>query len=103
MTILGRPRGRVRMTSDRTSIEGKSKDASAADAGPARHRISRIAHRAGNDREALRLATEAGVDWIEIDLWSSFGRLVARHERGVWRLPFVYEGWHVRPLRRPPM
>lgn len=62
-------------------------------------RITRIAHRAGNDRAALRRAIEAGVDWIEIDLWYAWGRLVARHERGVWRLPVVYDKWHVRLLR----
>ena len=59
----------------------------------------RIAHRAGNDRTALQRAIEAGVDWIEIDLWYAWGRLVARHERGVWRLPVVYDKWHVRLLR----
>src|SRR5579885_1519857 len=62
-------------------------------------RIMRIAHRAGNDRTALQRAIEAGVDWIEIDLWYAWGRLVARHERGVWRLPVVYDKWHVRLLR----
>lgn len=61
--------------------------------------ITRIAHRAGNDRLALRQAIEAGVDWIEIDLWYAWGQLVARHERGVWRLPVVYDKWHLRLLR----
>jgi hypothetical protein len=62
-------------------------------------RITRIAHRAGNDRAALRQAIDARVDWIEVDLWYAWGRLVARHERGVWRLPVVYDKWHVRLLR----
>ncbi len=61
--------------------------------------ITRIAHRAGNDRSALQRAVDARVDWIEVDLWYAWGRLVARHERGVWRLPLVYDKWHVRLLR----
>ncbi|HLZ73098.1 MAG TPA: glycerophosphodiester phosphodiesterase [Dehalococcoidia bacterium] len=64
---------------------------------PPQH-IARIAHRAGNDRDALSKAIEARVDWIEVDLWYAWGRLVARHERGVWRLPVVYDKWHVRLL-----
>ncbi len=61
--------------------------------------VARIAHGAGNDRRALRKAIDAQVDWIEVDLWYAWGRLVARHERGVWRLPVVYDKWNVRLLR----
>jgi glycerophosphoryl diester phosphodiesterase len=64
---------------------------------------TRIAHRAGNDRTALRLAVEAQVDWIEIDLWYAGGRLIARHERGLWRLPIVYDKWHMRVVRERPL
>ncbi|HEY7295864.1 MAG TPA: glycerophosphodiester phosphodiesterase [Dehalococcoidia bacterium] len=61
--------------------------------------VARIAHRAGNDRDALQAAISAGVDWIEVDLWHAWGRLVARHERSVWRLPLVFDRWRVRRLR----
>lgn len=47
-----------------------------------------IAHRAGNSRAALSAALTAGVDWIEVDLWWRFGRLVACHDRPLWPLPF---------------
>lgn len=59
----------------------------------------RIAHRAGNDRAHLERAIAARVDWIEIDLWFTCGRLVARHERGLWRLPVLYDKWRLRLVR----
>src|SRR5579883_444055 len=62
----------------------------------ASHRVIRCAHRAGNERHALRLALEAGVDWIEVDVWYAQGRLHARHERAVWRLPLLYDKWTLR-------
>jgi glycerophosphoryl diester phosphodiesterase len=65
------------------------------------HRIRRIAHRHGNERLPLASAIAAGVDWIEVDLWYSFGRLVARHERGLWRLPIVYDSWTLKTNFRP--
>lgn len=66
-------------------------------------KLVRIAHRAGNDRLLLRRAIDARVDWIELDVWYSYGRLFAHHERGVWRLPVVYDKWHVRLLRERPI
>jgi glycerophosphoryl diester phosphodiesterase len=60
------------------------------------HRVLRCAHRAGNERHALRLALDAGVDWIEVDVWYAHGRLHARHERAVWRLPLLYDKWTLR-------
>ena len=50
----------------------------------------RVAHRGGNSRRALRDALAAGVDWIEADIWLHYGRLVARHDRSVGRLPITY-------------
>lgn len=47
----------------------------------------------------MQCALAADVDWIEVDVWYAHGRLVARHERGVWRLPLVYDAWRVRLLR----
>src|SRR5437016_1244187 len=63
---------------------------------------ARIAHRAGNDRLALQRALAADIDWIEADIWWHYGRVVARHDRALWRLPVVYGNWrlHVQ-LRRP--
>jgi glycerophosphoryl diester phosphodiesterase len=58
--------------------------------GSERSRPIRIAHRGGNDRRALRRALAAGVDWIEVDIWLHYGRLVARHDRTLWRLPITY-------------
>lgn len=49
-----------------------------------------VAHRGGNTRRALRAALAARVDWIEVDVWLHYGRLVARHDPAVWRLPLTY-------------
>lgn len=49
-----------------------------------------IAHRGGNSRPALRAAVAAGVDWLETDVWWHYGRVVARHDAAVWRLPLTY-------------
>lgn len=65
--------------------------------------VARIAHRGGNDRQALRLAVDAGVDWLEIDLWYSYGRLIARHEWGFGRLPIVYDNWRLHILPHWPI
>lgn len=50
----------------------------------------RIAHRGGNGRMALRAALAADVDWLEVDVWWHYGRIVARHDASLWRLPFTY-------------
>ncbi|MGE0542407.1 MAG: glycerophosphodiester phosphodiesterase [Dehalococcoidia bacterium] len=50
----------------------------------------RIAHRGGNSGSLLREALAAGVDWIEADIRLHYGRLVARHDRSIWRLPITY-------------
>jgi glycerophosphoryl diester phosphodiesterase len=50
----------------------------------------RIAHRGGNSRSRFRQALVAGVDWIEADIRLHYGRLVARHDRSLWRLPITY-------------
>jgi glycerophosphoryl diester phosphodiesterase len=49
-----------------------------------------VAHRGGNTRTALRAALAAGVDWLEVDVWWHYGRVVARHDAAVWRLPVTY-------------
>lgn len=50
-------------------------------------RFVAVAHRGGNGRRALARALAAGVDWIEVDVWLHYGRLVARHDPTLWRLP----------------
>jgi glycerophosphoryl diester phosphodiesterase len=62
----------------------------------ARHAIIRCAHGAGNSRQSLLLALDAGVDWVEADVWYANGLLHARHERAVWRLPLTYDKWRVQ-------
>ena len=47
-------------------------------------RIETVAHRAGNRLADIRAAIEAGVDWIEADIWWQHGRLEARHEHAIW-------------------
>jgi glycerophosphoryl diester phosphodiesterase len=56
----------------------------------------RVAHRGGNSRSALRRALGLGLDWIETDIWLHYGRLVARHDRSVWRLPISYSRTSLR-------
>jgi glycerophosphoryl diester phosphodiesterase len=52
-----------------------------------------IAHRAGNDLEALRLALEAGVDVVEADVHGFRGRLEVHHLRTLGPLPFLLDDW----------
>jgi glycerophosphoryl diester phosphodiesterase len=63
---------------------------------PVARRVIRCAHRAGNEVHLLQHALSAGVDWIEVDIWYAHGRLHARHERALWRLPILYDRWRVR-------
>lgn len=49
-----------------------------------------VAHKGGNSRNALRRALAAEVDWIEVDVWLHYGRLLARHDPTLWRLPLTY-------------
>jgi glycerophosphoryl diester phosphodiesterase len=59
-----------------------------------------IAHRGGNSARALRAALDAEVDWLEVDVWWHYGRIVARHDAAVWRLPLARRGWLLRPAPR---
>lgn len=60
------------------------------------HAVLRIAHRAGNERYTLLRALDGPADWIEVDIWYAHGRLHARHERALWRLPLLYDKWSLR-------
>lgn len=62
-----------------------------------------VAHRAGESRRALRAALAAGVDWLEVDLWSHYGRVVSRHDAALGRLPITYHSWRAGVLLRPPL
>jgi glycerophosphoryl diester phosphodiesterase len=68
---------------------------------PDDRRPIRIAHRGGNNRPLLRRALAAGVDWIETDIWLHYGRLVARHDRSLWRLPIMYSRRSVSLMLAP--
>lgn len=68
---------------------------------PAAVAPSRVAHRAGNTLQALRAAIEFGVDWVEVDTWWQYGRLEARHEHAIWRLPIRYDEWKLGIAVRP--
>ena len=62
-----------------------------------------VAHRAGNSTGALHAAIDAGVDWVEADIWWQYGRLEARHEHAIWRLPIRYDQWKLGvAVRRAP-
>lgn len=61
----------------------------------------RVAHRGGNSRVRLQHALNAGVDWIEADIWLHYGRLVARHDRSLWRLPITYSRRSVSLILAP--
>ncbi|MGD9892986.1 MAG: glycerophosphodiester phosphodiesterase [Dehalococcoidia bacterium] len=68
---------------------------------PDGRRPIRIAHRGGNSQPLLRRALAAGVDWIETDIWLHYGRLVARHDRSLWRLPIMYSRRSVSLMLAP--
>ena len=61
----------------------------------------RIAHRGGNSRRLLRHALTVGVDWVEADIWLHYGRLVARHDPALWRLPITYSRRSVSLILAP--
>jgi glycerophosphoryl diester phosphodiesterase len=54
-----------------------------------------VAHRGGNGWLALRRALTAGVDWLEADVWWQAGRVVARHDPTLWRLPLTYSRYRL--------
>jgi len=72
------------MSSNQPPVQGESTPA------PPVVRPIRVAHRGGNGRRALRRALAARVDWIEADIWLHYGRLVARHDPALGRLPITY-------------
>ena len=59
------------------------------------------AHRAGNSREALLRAIDAGADLIETDIWLHKGRLELRHKRTLGPIPILWERWAIEPGWKP--
>jgi glycerophosphoryl diester phosphodiesterase len=55
-----------------------------------------IAHRAGNDYEALERALAAGVDAVEIDVRLDRGHFAGRHDARLFHLPIYGARWYVR-------
>ncbi|MGH2601363.1 MAG: glycerophosphodiester phosphodiesterase, partial [Dehalococcoidia bacterium] len=51
----------------------------------------------------MRRALAAGVDWIEADIWLHYGRLVARHDPTLWRLPITYSRGSLSLVLAPAM
>lgn len=49
-----------------------------------RERLQVVAHRAGNDPDALRAALAAGADVVEADVYAFRGRIEVRHARTLW-------------------
>ncbi|MCU1689174.1 MAG: hypothetical protein JWN20_1102, partial [Jatrophihabitantaceae bacterium] len=58
------------------------------------HRLLVVAHRAGNNPDALRAALAAGADVIEADVYAFRGRIEVRHARtlGPWSRRFEVDG-----------
>ena len=62
-----------------------------------------MAHRAGNDLQALQAALERGADVVEADVHSHLGRLEVRHHKALGPLPWVWDrkgGTGLVPLLR---
>ena len=54
-------------------------------------RVLAVAHRAGNDLEALAAATAAGADVLEDDVHRYRGRLEVRHSKALRPLPYLWD------------
>jgi len=54
-------------------------------------RVLAVAHRAGNDLDALRAATAAGADVVEADVHRYRSRLEVRHSKVLRPLPYLWD------------
>jgi glycerophosphoryl diester phosphodiesterase len=52
-----------------------------------------VAHRAGNDLDALRRAERAGADLVEADVRLFRGRPTVRHLKTIGPIPFYWDRW----------
>ncbi|MDX6200117.1 MAG: hypothetical protein QOJ79_3268 [Actinomycetota bacterium] len=64
-------------------------------------RLLHIAHRAGNDVDALRRALADGADLVEADVHLYRGRLEIRHTKTMGPLPWLWDRWYVVSARLP--
>ncbi len=60
-----------------------------------------VAHRAGNDIEALRRACALGADLAEADVRYHRGRLEVRHLKSMGPVPLLWDKWLVVPAWKP--
>lgn len=60
-----------------------------------------IAHRAGNDLDALREAALLGADVIEADVHLHRTRLEIRHQKSLGPLPWLWDKWELYPAGHP--
>lgn len=60
-----------------------------------RHGGFLIAHRAGNDLQLLREATNLGARLIECDLQLYRGRVEVRHLKTIGPIPILWDTWHL--------
>ncbi|HUR50496.1 MAG TPA: glycerophosphodiester phosphodiesterase [Mycobacteriales bacterium] len=56
-----------------------------------------VAHRAGNDLQALREAAVLGADVVEADVHLRRGRLEVRHLKSMGPLPWLWDRWELHP------
>jgi len=60
-----------------------------------------VAHRAGNDLDALRRAEELGADLVEADVRLYRGHAVVRHLKTIGPIPLYWDRWTIAsPFRR---
>jgi glycerophosphoryl diester phosphodiesterase len=58
-----------------------------------------VAHRAGNSLTKLESAFDAGVEYVEADVWWRRGRVEVRHDRSSGPIPLLWDRWSLRPDR----
>lgn len=62
-----------------------------------------IAHRYGNTLDLLRQASDAGADFVELDVWLRRDRLEVRHEHTMGPVPIWYDKWKIERPRPVPL
>lgn len=60
-----------------------------------------IAHRAGNDLDALRRANGLGLPWVEADLRLFRGRIEVRHLKTLGPVRVLWDRWFLAPRSTP--
>ena len=65
-------------------------------------RVLAVAHRAGNDLDALHAAAAAGADVVEADVHRYRGRLEVRHSKALRPLPYLWDAGQPLTSTRAP-